>query len=483
MIKTNIYKDFREHTGLADVVYETIFGKIEENLYRLNDINWLYFIYSDKESDTSSIINFSKDKTIPLYVIELIKNSFGNYYTLPKSVVVTIGLSYKDKEHMIICNSEGTSIPDEIYFIKEYFTLFFMTHPVRDIFDEYDKIFSFIEKFKTPIKNIFPALEKKFELKSSQTDVFSQGISQKDIIAEKVMIESLEEKTNQTLTKIEHIKMERENLQSSKGEILNSVNNRDSLLQEREKFAIENQMLSESRRNYEERLAQLNNIIKDIDSELSFMVDRGGNDEEIRYLHDKKIIFDHDRTSVEKTLKDISLLTRTSNSNMEILSKELQRIETYKDTDISSIENKISGLNSEQDHLFKELLGFESKLKNLKSKSLDKQLKFEQSQTYVDATINNIESNTIVNHLSSSLQPLPVTVISNYLRYFFGYYTTIVSTDLMKMFPNNNIYIVQALATRIVLVEYFGILLNNFFSVFPIDNPRIKNVLLITKEN
>jgi hypothetical protein len=165
------------------------------------------------------------------------------------------------------------------------------------------------------------------------------------------------------------------------------------------------------------------------------------------------------------------------------LGKELQRIEMYKDTDISSIENRIVELNAEQDRLFKELLGFESKLKNLKSKSLDKQLKFEQSQTYVDATINNIESNTIVNHLSSSLQPLPVTVISNYLRYFFGYYTTIVSTDLMKMFPNNNIYVVQALATRIVLVDYFGLLLNNFFSVFPIDNPRIKNVLLITKEN
>jgi len=483
MIKKNIYKDFRDYTGLSDSVYETIFSRIEENLYKLNDLKWLYFIYNDKDADTTSMINFSKDETIPLYVVELIKNAFGNYYTLPKSVVVTIGMSYKDAEHLVICNSEGTTIPDEINFIKDYFHLFFMTHPVRDIFFEYDSIFSFIDKFKNPVKGIFPALEKKFGTKISKFEVESQGINQKNIMTEKLLIDSLEEKISQVLTRIEHIKMERENLQNNKSEMFEKVNNRESLMQEREKFAIENQMLSESKKTYEDRLLQLNNIIKDIDAELSFMVDRGGNDEDLRYLHDKKIVFDHDRTSVEKTLKDISLLVRTSGSNIEILSKEIQRIDSYKDTDLSSIDTRINQLNAEQDILFKEMLNHETKLKGIKSKNLDKQLKFEQSHSYADATISNIENNTIVTHLSSSLQPLPVTIIANYLRYFFGYHTTNLASNLMEQFPNNNIYVIQALASRQVLTDYFGLYFNNFFSVFPIENPRIENTLLIVKES
>ena len=89
----------------------------------------------------------------------------------------------------------------------------------------------------------------------------------------------------------------------------------------------------------------------------------------------------------------------------------------------------------------------------------------------------------IVTHLSSSLQPLPVTIIANYLRYFFGYHTTNLASNLMEQFPNNNIYVIQALASRQVLTDYFGLYFNNFFSVFPIENPRIENTLLIVKES
>ena len=73
MIKTNIYKDFCDHTGLKDSMYETIFNRIEETLQKLNDIKWLYFSYSGREADTSTSINFEKESTIPLFAIELIK--------------------------------------------------------------------------------------------------------------------------------------------------------------------------------------------------------------------------------------------------------------------------------------------------------------------------------------------------------------------------------------------------------------------------
>jgi hypothetical protein len=90
-----IYKDFCDHTGLKDSVYESVFLKLFDVFGKLNDIQWLYLTYTDKDTNNSSIINFKKEKSVPLYVIELIKNSFGNYYTLPKSIIVTLNLLYK----------------------------------------------------------------------------------------------------------------------------------------------------------------------------------------------------------------------------------------------------------------------------------------------------------------------------------------------------------------------------------------------------
>jgi hypothetical protein len=78
---------------------------------------------------------------------------------------VTIGLLYEEKEYNVICNSNGTSIPVEVDFLKDFFNMFFMTHPVRDIFEEFESIFGFMNKFKSSIKSVHPALEKRFEVK------------------------------------------------------------------------------------------------------------------------------------------------------------------------------------------------------------------------------------------------------------------------------------------------------------------------------
>ena len=484
MIKNKIYKDFCDHTGLSDVVYETIFNKIEENLYRINDLKWLYFTYSDKDNDVFNTVNFSKDKTIPLYIVELIKNIFGNYYTLPSSVVVSLGIIYKGKEYNIICNAEGTEIPEEVSFLRDTFNLFFMTHPVRDIFEEYDNTFNFINKFKTSIKNIFPALEKKFTTGETSSDYLKEDekIDTKSLIQEKMLIQSLEDKISMNIAKLDQIRAERENAEKDKEILFSSVNNRDALLQERNKFKIELEMLSDSSEVYQDRMDRLETILNKIDSELSYAIDNSGSQEDVSFLKEKKIVFSHEKTSLTKSINDINLLIRTASNNSDILNKELSRIEDYKNINIDDIEKKIEDLAKFHADTYKDLVVTEAKLKDIKSKNLEKQLKVEKAQTYTDTTIQNIENNSIVSHLSTPLQPSSVTIVSNYLRQYFGYYTTQLSNSLLEESPDSNIYIIQAMATRLCLLRYFGLTFNILFTVFPIADDNIKNSILILKD-
>lgn len=489
-MKKNIYKDFCEHTGLKDSVYESIFSKISETLNRLNDIQWLYLTYTDKDSDSAStsVINFKKEQTVPLYIIELIKNAFGNYYTLPKSVVVTLGLLYKDQEYNIICNNEETIVPDELQFLKfgSIFNTFFITHPVRDIFEEYDNIFSFINEFKPAVKRVFPALEKKFDINSSKEFVEQENLTSKDIANSQLLIEALEEQISNYMNKMEKIKTEKENIKNKKQASFSSVSNRGELLAEKNRLINEHEMLRVTIDDYNIRLEKLDKIITDIDSELAWALDRNGSEEDTGFLKDKRIVFEHDRTSLEKTKQDILKLIKTSEISIDTLDKEIKSGEQLTEDDLIDMDSQIKLLDNQQDSLYAELLRDDAKLKSLKSQSLNKQLKIEQAQTYADMTIQTIENGTIINHLSTPLQPISVTTVSNYLRNYFCYYVTLLSNEISKTAVNENIYFIQAIAARKVLFDIFGLSLNTLFSVFtPIDYFKIdevKNTILITKE-
>lgn len=484
MPQLSIYKDFIDHTNLTDPMYETVFIRVQELLSRINNIKWLYLSYTDKESGSSSVVNFNSDTTVPLYIIELLKNAFGDYYTLPKLVVVTIGVMFNNIEYTIVCSNEETSIPDELLFLKDgdIFNLFFLTHPVRDIFTEYDHIFNFVTKFKTNISTIHPALEKKFNIKSSQQIVDTQGINNNELMADKILIEQLEEKMRKILLENSNLKIEQENIQNEKKDIFSLANNRDTILQDKEKIENEYSAIMNTKEEYDNRVERLNTIIQEIDSSLSCALDKNGDPEEIRYLQDKKLIFDHDRTSAEKAIQDLSMLLRTALTNLEIINNNMKRIDSLTTLDVEVIDKRLAEIDALQSSTITEMLTTENKLKNLKSKYEQEQLTLAHSQDYTDVTIQSLENNSIVSHLSSPLQPASVIVASNYLRYYFCYYVTASTNDLIKINPNENIYTLQALATRICLMNLFGTSFNTLFSVFPIEHENIKKLIIITKE-
>jgi hypothetical protein len=484
----SIYKDFCEHTGLKDSVYESVFFKIFETLGKLNDIQWLYLTYTDKDTDSTSVINFKKEKTVPLYIVELIKNAFGNYYTLPKSVVVTLNILYKDQEYNIICNNEEIVIPDELQFLKtgNLFNMFFLTHPVRDIFEEYDNIFSFMNEFKPVVKRVLPALEKKFDVSTSKEMVDQEIISSKDVMNNKLLVEALEEQIENYMKQISDIKLERDNLEAKRQSAFSSVSNRGELVAEKNKLINEHETLRKMIEEYDDRLEKLDKIIEEIDSQVRYSIDRNGPEEERTFFKDKRIIFDHDRMAIEKTKQDVLRLIKTSEVSIDQLNRELKTGEQLTDQDLKNMEIRVAELNNLQDSTYAELLRDDSKLKSLKASGLNTQLKIEKAKTYADMTIQTIETGSIVSQLAAPMQPVSVTTVYNYLRNYFCYYVTLISNEISKEAVNENIYFIQAIATRKVLFDIFGLSFNTFFSVFsPVEYfklDNVKNTILITKE-
>jgi chromosome segregation ATPase len=330
---------------------------------------------------------------------------------------------------------------------------------------------------------VFPALEKKFDINSSKEFVDQENITTKDISNSKLLIEALEEQVSNYMNQMEQIKIEKENIKNKKQASFSSVENRGELIAEKNRLINEHEMLRVTIDDYNNRLEKLDKIITDIDSELAWALDRSGSEEDTSFLKDKRIVFEHDRTSLEKTKQDILKLIKTSEISIDTIDKEIKSGEKLTEDDLIDMDNQIKLLDNKQDSLYAELLRDDSKLKSLKSQSLNKQLKIEQAQTYADMTIQTIENGSIINHLSTPLQPISVTTVSNYLRYYFCYHVTLLANELINKNPNENIYIIQALASKLILLDLFDVTLNTVFSVFPIlEHDKIKNTLIITKE-
>ena len=75
-----------------------------------------------------------------------------------------------------------------------------------------------------------------------------------------------------------------------------------------------------------------------------------------------------------------------------------------------------------------------------------------------------------------------ITTVINYLRYYFCYHATIFADGMLTKYPDINTYIIQALASKLVLAKQFGIKFKNIFSTIQFNDDDVERVILIVKE-
>lgn len=483
MLLEKIYKDFGKHTSLTDSVYELVFLKIKEKLDFVGSITWLYLEYTDVERGDVKRYDFLKHTSVPSYIVELIYNVFESYYTLPEQITVTIGILKNNVASLIVSTSKGTIIPLELQQLKDdnLYKLYFLNTDVYDLFGEFDTLFDFLENMKSNPSGVFPPLIKKFESDHGKDQVINNELTPSNVVSSQLNVEKIQEKIREILAKVDTIRQQRDKTIVDKNDIFSKVNSRDSVVFEQEKISIEYKTMRETYDIYQQRLNKVNDVLKDIEAELTDSVNFGENSPEREVFINKKIVFNREKESLANYLLDVhNVMTNITNRFNEINSS-LQLVESYSVNDVNVLDKKIKDLDKEQDDLYGFLISLEGQLKQQKNKMESDSFRIERAASFENMAIQEIENTAIVSHLASPLQPAAVLTVINYLRYYFSYYSTIISKKLISENVDIDVYTAQAIATRIVLTQYFGIFFNTVFSFASFVDNRIKKLILIQK--
>jgi len=482
MLLEKVYEDFVKHTGLIDSVYKTVFINISNVLSNVNSISWKYLTYSTEDDTTT--YNFTDVKKVPRYVIELLRNAFINYYTLPTNAVIEIGVAVNDVLYKIVNSSSGTDIPEEIRFIVNYelYDMFVLDKPVYDLFGSFDDEFKFVRTFQTNINDIFHPLKKKFENEEDVSFVTDNKISENKVAEMQHNVVVLQNKIQEILSELEAQRETTTTLVDSRNRILSGVNSREAFLMDKEKYVIEFKTLQQNKEEYVEKRDKLMKVLADIDTELADINEGDASDAIRDFLVKKKLMFEKELESVDNSINDFQTFLNDLQAKTQDITTSLAQIESYTTNDLETFDSKIKSANQRQDDLYGVLVGLEAELKHQKSKSEDVSLKNEKAHSYGDITIKSIENSAIVNHLSTSLNPSSVTTVINYLRYYFAYHTTSIANDLIGANSKLEAHIAQAVACKLFLVRCFGLYFTQMFSAIDFADNRIEKIIAIVRD-
>ena len=489
MLIEKVYDDFVKHTRLTDSVYKSVFVKISEVLEKIRLIKWESLAYTVESPDggENSVFNFNEIQEVPVYVVELFRNVFENFYEIPNNVTVSLKLQYAGVSYEIVAQGLTTTLPDEIKFIKDYrlYDLFLVNERVVDVFNEFDKTFSFIEQFKTDSKQIFAPILKRFENTSAAVQMAEDGLNEQAVTSTRLIIENLTTRRNDILKKLREMDTKKNELIEQKNKLTTNVNSYDYLIAEKEKLTVEAETLSASKKDYEGKVGEADHILKAIELGISDMNalpdDHPQKATELNFYLKKKTMFERERTSIQASIKDIDgLLTDISNRLRDII-QQVEMVEEYSSADIEVLKNKIATLEAESDDSYAVLMGIGNELHHQQQLLDNEALAIAQGGTESDATIQNIENANIVDHLATPEQPASITTVAKYLRYYFAYYTNSIADKLLTERVTIDGSIAQAMGAKIVLCRMFGVYFEQIFSAAHFIDNRIAKLIRITK--
>ena len=496
MFLEKLYNDFVAHTKLSDSVYKSIFVNMSEILENIGKLSWISVQCTDTGRDDT--YDFSKIRQVPVHVIELMQNVFSENYTLPATAVVSVMVSYRDILYTITHTAEGVSIPPELDFIKKYklLNMFLVTSPVVDVFGSFDSEFELFNSFRTEMSQGFQPLQKRFEALEGSQRIIENGLSESTLATTQLTVETLQKQLKDSVQKLDNIRVARDELTAKRNAIYAGVNSRESLMSELDRVGIEHTTLIEGRDEFLKKHDDVSKILHGINAELANLeaagcgggkfthnVDVTGADN-TSYLIEKRVFCEKEIGSLDKALIDYNDFINKTTLRLSELQQQLSQIEGHTVADITVMDNELARLNTEQENTFNILTGLEVELKHQQTKLGNDGvgLSAGQNQSYVDLSVQDVESNMITDHLATAPQPTAVTVVRNYFRELFAYHTTRISQELLQQVPDLDVYIAQAAASKLVLMRVFGLYFNQMFSFVEFTDNRLLKLIIMVKD-
>ncbi len=489
MILKKIYEDFLVHTDLKDSIYKTVFIQISDVLAMLNKIKWIRLKYVVGEQKIST--EFLNIKTVPLYILEIIQNLFYQSFTFPENCRVELVVELNGIEHHIISENNVAIIPKELSFIKDYNLLqhFFVIRPVFDIFSEFDSLFSFTDKFKTKVEDIYKPLEQSFLNKEASEEIDAGMVSKSSVADKQSLIEVLKKRRTELINTIAVLTSEIEATEANQKQVSRILKTIDALNHDKKIVESEYHNLKSRFKERRERFDEVLDVLSSIQVELEGLYSsdaavRETDDykEEVNYLLSKKELFDKEKIKLEGETRDLNNLIESTKIALNEMIEKVKKANEYGNDDVTTLAAKYKEFLNKKENSQIELLSIENEIKQLKSKANQDITKIQSVPVTSNSASGALEETCrrdIVSHLSSSLQPNSITVVLNYLRYYFAFHVTRIAAGLDT---NDSVIrpgLLQCLSTRLALVRNFGVCLNNLFSVIDIADNRIANVNVI----
>jgi len=484
-----IYEDFLAHTQLEDSIYKTVFIQFDEVLNMISNLKWIHLKYT--VGTQTEEVEFSENKPVPLYIIEIIHNTFYQFFSFPDGCVVELIVEFEGIEYKIYSNNNQTTIPEQLMFIKnlDIFKYFLVTKPVYDIFNEFENLFSFSEQFRTKIESIYGPLKDRFAERETKKEIDIGTISKSSIADSQSLVEVLKKRRKELLNTIAVLVSEIEAVSTDQKKISGVLRVISGLDHDKKIYVAEYNglklKLEEETTNFNSVLDIISKIQVELDGLYSSVPEIQATPEfkkEIKYLLDKKEVFKKQQDNLMRSTKGIKDLMDSTNIVLNGITDQLRKANAYNVDDINVLEDRLNELNKKKENAQIELLTVENEIKQHVSKTNMDSVKMEKipiRQATSGEALNEVSRREIVSHLNNSLQPNSITTVLNYLRYYFAFHVTRIASELESRTEGIESAMLQAIASRLVLVRCFNMYFNNMFSLIDFADNRIRYVSLI----
>jgi hypothetical protein len=473
MIIDNLYENFLKDTGLTNVVYKSVFTKIDDILNEVKNFNFLRFVYKVGDQEYSTEF---EDGKVPLNVVEIINNIFQDFHSFPPNSSVVLFVEYREEEFQIVFDSKQLIIPSQISFLKELslFDMFLTIRPVNNLFKEFDRFFKFTNtrNFSNYPNSVYVPLKSLFDAHSSEKALssdpqFEQNLNEKIILLNKLQLQQTEisEAMSKRQVELSEIQNRRGKIDGVEGKLIEIDKQRTLLKTEHTTFT---NHLKESI----DTSNQILEMIKRIDAELSNAASQEIEGPEIEFLKEKRIVYGSELELHNKNIAGLQLFIKTVSDKITLLESDKKELEKYIGYDVYSDDATSKVMEAERDKLYSDLMFIQDQIKKLQIEiNSDNLIKTKSDAINDPKGVYNktISTSAIIDHLSTSLQPSPIVTVLNYLRYYFVYCCEKTIETIKRErddYASLQIPDLYSIASRIVLSDIFGIEFQKCFSIY-----------------
>lgn len=471
------YKQFLDHTKLTDGLYKSVFVQIDNMMDLVANTYFKSITYAIGSSKHTVDLNSAEQ--LPSYVVDIIKNLFEQFYTLPKNSSIQLTVVHYDVEYIVEAVGDIITIPDKIMFIRAYDLLpyFIMDSTYYDPYKAFTKLFNFMNILCEEKAQPIVELHNLFKADNKSTDLFNIGDGIENTQSIESTIVNLKTVRKDAIDKCAILKDKRETLYLSKLNIDKVTADRSILIDNKLKLESEYEQILCEESNYNNTINSTHKLADEIEYKLK--VDETLSEEDAQFLREKRAQLLSSLESLTKTQQQLKHNNAEYSTRIKGVQEEITRCSASYNIPDDAIK-----CASDLVDIAVEINTLESLIVNYEAQIIQLHQQLASSSSPSDSTVN---TDSLFNKLATMGYSKPIVVVMNYLKNWFTYNVdnftnSIIADGVYCQYNSYEPAYAQIVGIRFVLSTLFRLHFTNFITVFNFVDDRYSHNIVITKE-